>query len=129
MRENYSSGVEWEERFGYSRAVRSGDRIVIAGTTATGPDGLVGEGDPGAQARYALRKIRTAIEALGGRMEDVVRTRIYVSQLAHWEAVALVHGEVFGAIRPANTLVRADLIGPEYLVEIEAEAILGAGAR
>lgn len=125
MRERVSSGTVWEELAGYSRAVRVGDVIHVSGTTATGPEGLVGGSDPAAQARYALDKIERAIVQLGGRMEDVVRTRIYVSDIAHWEAVARVHGERFAHIRPANTLVEARLVGPEYLVEIEAEAIVG----
>ncbi len=112
---------------GYSRAVRVGDRILVAGTTATGPDGLVGGADPAAQARFIFDKIEMAIKVLGGRMEDVVRTRVYVSDIAHWEPVARVHGERFGQIRPVNTLVEAKLVGPEYLVEIEAEAVVGAG--
>lgn len=126
-RQSVSSGTVWESMAGYSRAVRFGDRILVSGTTATGPDGLVGAGDPAAQARYAIAKIEAAIRQLGGRLEDVVRTRVYVSDLAHWEAAARVHGECFGHIRPANTLVEARLVGPEYLVEIEAEAIVGAG--
>jgi len=112
---------------GYSRAVRVDDRILVSGTTATGPDGLVGGDDPAAQARYALDKIAAAITQLGGRLEDVVRTRVFVSNIEHWEVVARVHGEYFGYIRPVNTLVEARLVGPEYLVEIEAEAIVGAG--
>jgi enamine deaminase RidA (YjgF/YER057c/UK114 family) len=127
MRQQVSSGTVWEELAGYSRAVRVGNVIHVAGTTATGPDGLVGGGDPAAQARYALEKIERAIVQLGGRMEDVVRTRVYVSDIAHWEAVARVHGERFAAIRPVNTLVEARLVGPDYLVEIEAEAIVGSG--
>ena len=118
------SGVSWEDEFGYARAVRVGDRIYVSGTTATGPDGLVGKGDPTAQARFAIQKIRTAIEQLGGSLGDVVRTRVYVSRIDHWEEIARVHGEFFREIRPANTLVRADLIGEEYLVEIEAEAVV-----
>ena len=127
-RQSVSSGTVWESMAGYSRAVRVGDRILVSGTTATGPDGLVGADDPAAQARYAVDKIEAAIRQLGGRLEDVVRTRVYVSDIAHWEPVARVHGERFGHIRPANTLVEARLVGPEYLVEIEAEAIIGAGA-
>ena len=126
-RQSVSSGTTWEALAGYSRAVRVGDRILVSGTTATGPDGLVGGDDPAAQARYALDKIEAAIRQLGGRLEDVVRTRVYVSKIEHWEAVARVHGERFGPIRPVNTLVEARLVGPEYLVEIEAEAIVGAG--
>ena len=126
-KQSVSSGTVWEELAGYSRAVRIGDRILVSGTTATGPDGLVGGDDPAAQARYALEKIEKAIQQLGGRLEDVVRTRVYASDVAHWEAVARVHGERFGQIRPVNTLVEARLVGPQYLVEIEAEAVIGAG--
>jgi enamine deaminase RidA (YjgF/YER057c/UK114 family) len=129
QRASVSSGTRWEEMAGYSRAVRVGDRILVSGTTATGPDGLVGGNDPAAQARYALDKIAAALRQLGGTLEDVVRTRVYVSDIAHWEPVARVHGERFGHIRPANTLVEARLVGPEYLVEIEAEAIVGSGAH
>ena len=127
VRQSVSSGTVWESMAGYSRAVRVGDRILVSGTTATGPDGLVGADDPAAQARYAIDKIEAAIRQLGGRLEDVVRTRVYVSNVAHWEPVARVHGERFGHIRPANTLIEARLVGPEYLVEIEAEAMIGAG--
>jgi enamine deaminase RidA (YjgF/YER057c/UK114 family) len=123
----FGSGTVWEDLAGYSRAVRVGDRILVSGTTATGPDGLVGGSDPAAQARFILEKIEFSIKALGGRLEDVVRTRVYVSDIAHWEPVARVHGERFGRIRPVNTLVEARLVGPEYLVEIEAEAVVGAG--
>jgi enamine deaminase RidA (YjgF/YER057c/UK114 family) len=126
-RQSVDSGTVWESMAGYCRAVRAGDCILVSGTTATGPDGLVGGDDPAAQARYAIDKIEAAIRQLGGRLEDVVRTRIYVSRIDHWEAVARVHGERFGHIRPVNTLVEARLVGPEYLVEIEAEAIVGAG--
>jgi enamine deaminase RidA (YjgF/YER057c/UK114 family) len=123
----FASGTVWEDMAGYSRAVRVGDRILVSGTTATGPEGLVGGSDPAAQARFILDKIEFSIKALGGRLEDVVRTRVYVSDIAHWEPVARVHGERFGRIRPANTLVEARLVGSEYLVEMEAEAVLGAG--
>jgi enamine deaminase RidA (YjgF/YER057c/UK114 family) len=126
-RRTVSSGTPWETMAGYSRAVRIGDRILVAGTTATGPDGLVGPGDPAAQAHYIIDKIEAAIEKLGGTLRDVVRTRIYVSDLAHWEPVARAHGERFGDIRPVNTLVEARLVGTDYLVEIEAEAIVGSG--
>ena len=127
-RESVGSGTKWEEIGGYARAVRIGNRILVSGTTATGPDNqVVGVGDPQAQARYALDKIETAIRQLGGTLTDVVRTRIYVCHLADVEKIVRVHGERFAAIRPANTLVQAQLVGPEYLVEIEAEAIIGAG--
>lgn len=125
-RRNVGSGVSWEDTFGYSRATRVGDRILVSGTTATGPNGPVAPGDPGEQTRYALEKIRTAIEALGGRLEEVVRTRIHVKPGTDWEAVAKVHGEFFSAVRPACTLTYADLIGEEYLVEIEVEAVVGS---
>jgi enamine deaminase RidA (YjgF/YER057c/UK114 family) len=121
------SGTHWEALAGYARAVRVGDRILVSGTTATGPEGLVGAGDPAAQARFILDKIEAALLQLGGSLRDVVRTRIYVSRLDDWEPVARVHGERFGAIRPANTLVQAGLVGAGYLVEIEAEAVIGAG--
>jgi enamine deaminase RidA (YjgF/YER057c/UK114 family) len=121
------SDTVWEAMAGYARAVRVGDRILVSGTTATGPDGAVAPGDAAAQARFALDKIERAIEALGGRLRDVVRTRVYVARLEDWEAVARVHGERFAAIRPANTLVQAGLVGEPYLVEIEAEAVIGAG--
>jgi enamine deaminase RidA (YjgF/YER057c/UK114 family) len=126
-RESYDSGTTWEALAGYSRAVRVGDRILVSGTTATGPGGLVGGSDAAAQASYAIDKIENAIQRLGGRLQDVVQTRVYVSDIAHWEAVARVHGERFGAIRPANVMVQARLVGEEYLVEIEAEAIVGSG--
>jgi len=121
-----SSGVSWEEKFGYSRAVRVGDHIYVSGTTATGPGGPVAPGDPAGQARFALDKIEKAIRDLGGSLGDVVRTRIFIARMDDWEAVAKVHGERFGKIRPANTLVRADLVGDPYLVEIEAEAVVGS---
>ena len=126
-RQTVSSGTEWEEMAGYSRAVRIGDRILVSGTTATGPDGLVGGGDPAAQTHFIIDKIENAIQRLGGVLNDVVRTRVFISNIDDWEPVARVHGERFGQIRPANTLVEARLVGPEYLVEMEAEVIIGAG--
>ena len=128
-RRHVGSGVSWEAEFGYSRATRIGDRILVSGTTATGPDGPVFPGDAGEQARFALEKIRTAIEALGGTLDEVVRTRIHVKPGADWEAVARVHGEFFAAVLPACTLTFADLIGEEYLVEIEVEAVVGSGSK
>lgn len=127
QRTSVSTGTPWEALAGYARAVRVGDRILISGTTATGVDGVVGGDDAAAQAHFILTKIEAAITQLGGSMRDVVRTRVYVQRIADWEAVARVHGERFGDIRPANTLVQAQLIGDEYLVEIEAEAMVGAG--
>jgi enamine deaminase RidA (YjgF/YER057c/UK114 family) len=128
-RTSVSSGTTWEELAGYCRAVRVGDVIHVSGTTATGPQGLVGGDDPAAQAAYALDKIEAAMRSLGGALEDVVRTRVYVSNIRHWEAVARVHGQRFAHIRPANTLIEARLVGPEYLVEIEAEAIVGSAEK
>ncbi len=122
-----SSGTKWEKMAGYARAVRIGDRILVSGTTATDPDGTVVGEDAAAQARYALDKIERAIAQLGGSLRDVVRTRVYVRNIADWEAVARVHGERFGDILPVNTLVQAHLVGEQYLVEIEAEAMIGAG--
>ena len=120
----YSSGAPWESIVGYSRAVRAGNVIEVSGTVSVGEDGMpFGIGDPGAQATRILSIIRTAVEALGGRMEDIVRTRIYVTDISHWEAVGRAHGAVFAAIRPATSMVEVSrLIGPEFLVEIEATA-------
>lgn len=127
-RQSVSTGTIWEERYSYRRAVRYGNRIVVAGTTASGTDGqVVGSGDPARQADYIIDRIEQAIGDLGGRLADVVRTRIYVSDMEHWEAVAAIHGRRFQGIFPANTLVEARLVGDEYLVEMEAEAIVGAG--
>ncbi len=125
-----SSGTVWEALAGYSRAVRYGDHIYVSGTTATdGAGQVVGMADAAAQARYILDKISRALQQAGGRLEDVVRTRIYIRHMVDWEAVARVHGDYFAGIRPANTLVQAQLVGEDYLVEIEAEAIVGAGSK
>jgi enamine deaminase RidA (YjgF/YER057c/UK114 family) len=128
-RQQISSGTPWEAMAGYSRAVRVGDRVFVSGTTASDADGaLQHPGDPAGQTRYILQKIARALAEAGASLEDVVRTRVFVSDIAHWEPVARAHGEVFGAIRPANTLVRAELITPGMLVEIEADAIIGSAA-
>jgi aryl-alcohol dehydrogenase-like predicted oxidoreductase/enamine deaminase RidA (YjgF/YER057c/UK114 family) len=118
------SGTSWEDMAGYCRAVRKGDRILVSGTTATHENTLVGLNDPEAQATFILDKIRASVESLGGKLEDVVRTRIYVRNINDWEPVARAHGKYFGAIQPANTLVEARLVGDGYLVEMEAEAIV-----
>jgi len=127
-KQSVTTGTIWEQRYSYSRAVRYGDRILVSGTTATGPAGeIMGQGDPAKQAHYIIDKIERAVGDLGGCLADVVRTRIYVADLQHWEPIATAHGERFAGINPANTLVKAKLIGDDYLVEIEAEAIIGAG--
>jgi len=118
------SGTQWEELAGYSRGVRSGNRIFLSGTTATHGALSIGKNDPTAQAHFILDKIEATINSLGGNLSDVVRTRIYVTDEAHCEAISLVHGERFKEIKPANTLVIAKLIGPQYLLEIEAEAVI-----
>ena len=118
------SGTVWEDISGFSRAVRKGDRILVSGTTATHGDNVIGGQDPEAQTQFAIDKIEGAIHSLGGRLEDVVRTRIYIRNIGDWKAVARAHGRRFGDIQPANTMVQSGLIGDEYLVEIEAEATI-----
>ena len=116
------SGTTWESVAGFARAIRQGRRILVSGTTATMGDRVIGGSDPAAQTHFVIDKIEGVLQSLGGTLSDVVRTRVYVRNIADWEAVARVHGARFGAIQPANTLVAATLVGDAYLVEIEAEA-------
>ncbi len=120
-----STGTPWEALAGYSRAVRKGDRIMVAGTTASHGDRLIGGRDPGAQTHFIIDKIEGALQSLGAGLDDVVRTRVFIRDDVDWEPVARAHGLRFANIRPANTLVRADTVGDDLLVEIEAEAVTG----
>ncbi|WP_255198206.1 RidA family protein [Halorarius litoreus] len=133
-RRHVTSGTEWEPRVGYSRAVRvgaggDGDRVLVAGTTATDDDGaVVAPGDPEQQTRRALENVAAALEAAGSCIEDVVRTRVFVTDIDDWELVGEVHGEFFGEVRPASSMIAVSgLVDPAMVVEIEAEAVVGSG--
>ncbi len=125
-RQLVSSGAVWEDVVGYSRAVRVGPWVSVAGTTASLPGGdVVGIDDPAEQTREALRRIAAALEQVGASLADVVRTRLFVTDISRWEEVGRAHGEVFGAIRPATSMVEVSaLISPELLVEVEADAVV-----
>lgn len=126
-RTNISSGAPWETIVGYSRAVRIGNHVWVSGTTATDENGkVVGVGDAAAQTRYALQKIERALVEAGATFADVVRTRMFVTDISQWEAIGRVHGEYFSDIRPAATMVEVSkLIDPDHLVEIEVDAFVG----
>jgi aryl-alcohol dehydrogenase-like predicted oxidoreductase/enamine deaminase RidA (YjgF/YER057c/UK114 family) len=119
------SGTIWEDVAGFSRAVKKGNRILVSGTTATHGKRLIGGDDPAGQMHFVIDKIEGALQSLGGTLQEVVRTRIYIKNISDWEVIARVHGERFKYIQPANTMIKAELIGEEYLVEMEVEAIRG----
>lgn len=125
QRQNISSGSPWEATVGYSRAVKVGNVIEVSGTVAAGDNGVVGRGDSYEQTQFILQKIGKALQEAGASLENVVRTRIYVTDITQWQAVGKAHGEVFGTIRPATTVLEVSkLVSDDYLVEIEATAIL-----
>ena len=126
-RQNVSTGGPWEGKIGYSRAVRVGSSVQVSGSTAMTPSGLVGKGDPYAQTIQTVKTIEAALAQVGASLNDVVRTRIYMAYIDQWQEVGRAHGEIFGNIRPATTMVEVKrLIDPDMLIEIEADAIISA---
>ncbi len=126
-RQNVSTGGPWEGKIGYSRAVRAGASVYVSGSTAMTPSGLVGKGDPYAQTIQTFKTIEASLKQAGASLDDVVRTRIYMANIDQWQEVGRAHGEIFGNIRPATTMVEVKrLIDPDMLVEIEADAIISA---
>jgi enamine deaminase RidA (YjgF/YER057c/UK114 family) len=130
-RRRISSGAPWEERVGYSRAIRVGRRVYVAGTTAVGPDGaVVGPGDPAVQTRQAFAIIEKALRAAGARLSDIVRTRLFVTDISRWEEYGRVHGDLFRTTRPVATMVEVRrLLDPAMMVEIEVEAEIAPRRR
>lgn len=127
-RQNVSTGGPWEAKIGYSRAVRVGSSVQVSGTTAMTPSGLVGKGDPYEQTIQTFKTIENALKEAGASLADVVRTRIYMANIDQWQEVGRAHGDIFGNIRPATTMVEVKrLIDPDMLVEIEADAIISQG--
>ncbi len=126
MRENISTGSKFEPIIGYSRAVKVGNQVFVSGCTASTPEGIVGIGDVYAQTVQTLKTVKQALELAGATLNDVVRTRIYLTNIADWEIAGRAHGEVFGEVRPASTLLGVSgFVSPDMLVEIEADAITG----
>ena len=126
-RQNISTGGPWEAKIGYSRAVRVGAALYVSGSTAMTPSGLVGKGDPYAQTIQTFKTIEAALKQAGASLNDVVRTRIYMANIDQWQEVGRAHGEIFGNIRPATTMVEVKrLIDPDMLVELEADAVVSA---
>lgn len=126
MRQNISSGAKWEDIVGYSRAVRVGNQLEISGTVAVNEQGVVGKGDAYAQTKFILEKISGVLRQAGFTLEDVVRTRMYVTDISRWEEIGKAHGEIFGKIKPATSMIEVSaFIEPDYLVEIEVTAVKG----